>query len=230
MELAVLNIQGEQTGRTITLSPEVFGMETPNDHAIYLDVKYIMANQRQGTHKTKTRAEVVGSTKKLYRQKGTGNARQGNKRSPLHRHGGRIFGPVPHGYGFKLNKKQRALARKSALTYKAQEAAITVVENFVFDTPKTKNFLSLLESLKVNGKKILFVLPATTEAEREARIAATAKGNAPKKVLNTVYLSGRNVPNVNIVSASDINTYDLLKAQVLVMTEDAVGYVNEKLS
>ena len=230
MELTVLNIQGGETGRTVALSPAVFGMETPNDHAIYLDVKFIMANQRQGTHKAKTRAEVRGSTKKLFRQKGTGNARQGNSRSPIRRHGGRIFGPVPHEYGFKLNKKQRAVARRSALTYKAQEEAITVIENFVFDSPKTKNFISVLESLKVNGKKVLFVLPAVTPEEMEARNQSIAKGLTPKKELNTVFLSGRNIPGVNIISASDINTYDLLKANVLVMTESAVGYINERLS
>lgn len=230
MEVAVLNIQGGQTGRTVSLSPAVFGMETPNDHAIYLDVKFIMANQRQGTHKAKTRAEVVGSTKKLYRQKGTGNARQGNKRSPIHRHGGRIFGPVPHEYGFKLNKKQRAVARRSALSYKVQESAITVVENFTFDSPKTKNLLSVLENLKVNGKKVLFVLPVLSPEAVQARNEQAAKGNTPKKELNTVYLSGRNIPGVNIISASEINTYDLLKANAVVLTESAVGYINERLS
>jgi len=230
MDLTILNIQGGQTGRSATLSPEVFGLETPSDHAIYQDVRYILANRRQGTHKAKTRAEVSGTTKKMYRQKGTGNARQGSKRSPLHRHGGRVFGPTPHEYGFSMNKKMRALARKSALTYKARTAAVTVVENFQFDAPKTKQFISVLDSLKVSGKKILFVLPSPSAEDIAARQAKAAEGKAEKKAVNTVYLSGRNVPKVNIVAASDINTFDIMNAEVLVLTEGALGFINEKLA
>jgi large subunit ribosomal protein L4 len=227
MELSVLNIQGGQTGRTVSLSQEVFGLETPNDHAIYMDVRYTMANKRQGTHKAKTRAEVSGTTKKMYRQKGTGNARQGSKRSPLHRHGGRVFGPTPHDYDFRLNKKVRRLARRSALTYKASTETITVVENFTFETPKTKRFLSILNDLKVSGKKVLFVLPAQTEEEIQAQQAKAAEGKADKKQTNSVYLSGRNVYGVNIIPASEVNTYDVLNADVLVLTESAVAYINE---
>lgn len=230
MELAVLNIEGSQTGRSASLEQAVFGLETPNDHAIYLDVKWTMANKRQGTHKAKTRGEVSGSTKKMYRQKGTGNARQGHKRSPLHRHGGRVFGPVPHDYDFSLNKKVRRLARKSALTYKAKAETITVVENFTFDAPQTKKFVSVLDKLNVNGKKVLFVLPSPSEAEIQARREKAAQGKAEKKVLNTVYLSGRNLPKVNILPAAEINTYDVLNADVIVFTEDALNYVNEHLA
>ncbi|MFN0202887.1 MAG: 50S ribosomal protein L4 [Bacteroidia bacterium] len=222
MELAVFNIQGAQTGRSVELSSAVFGLETPNDHAIYLDVRYRQANERQGTHKAKTRAEVSGSTKKLYRQKGTGNARQGNKRAPHHRHGGRVFGPVPHEYGFRLNKKVRQLARRSALTYKARESAITVVENFTFDKPKTKDFLNVLTKLNANDKKVLFVLPAHAQQE-------VVDGKLQPKPLNTVYLAGRNLPNVNILSATDINTFDILNAGIVVMTESAVSTINERL-
>lgn len=230
MELSVLNIQGGQTGRTASLSQSVFGLENPNDHAIYMDVRYTMANKRQGTHKAKTRAEVSGTTKKMYRQKGTGNARQGSKRSPLHRHGGRVFGPTPHDYDFRLNKKVRRLARRSALTYKASSETIRVVENFTFETPKTKYFLSVLEGLKVTGKKVLFVLPSPSDAEIQAKLDKAAQGKAEKKTLNTVFLSGRNLPGVNILPASEINTYDVLNADVLVITESALGYINEKLA
>lgn len=219
MEVAVLNIQGTQTGRSVTLAPDVFGLENPNDHAIYLDVKYIQANQRQGTHKAKTRSEVAGSRKKMYRQKGTGNARQGTKSSPVHRHGGRVFGPIPHEYGFKLNKKLRIVARRSALTYKANDAAITVVENFTFDTPKTKSFLNILEKLSVSGKKVLFVLPEPAKVESATPV---------KKQPNVVYLSGRNIPNLSILPASELNTLAILDAQVVVFTESAVGTINER--
>lgn len=230
MDLTILNIQGEQIGRSATLSADVFGLETPSDHAIYQDVRYILANRRQGTHKTKGRSEVSGSTKKMYRQKGTGNARQGSIRSPLHRHGGRVFGPTPHEYGFSMNKKMRALARRSALTYKARGAAVTVVENFLFDTPKTKSFIAMLEGLKLTGKKILFVLPSPSQEDIEARQAKAAAGKAEKKPLNTVYLSGRNVPKVNIIAAADINTFDIMNAEMLVLTEGALGFINEKLA
>jgi large subunit ribosomal protein L4 len=209
MEAAVLNIQGGQTGRKVTLSSSVFAVETPSDHAIYQDVRLILANRRQGTHKTKGRGEVSGSSKKMYRQKGTGNARQGTKRAPHHRHGGRVFGPVPHLYGFKMNHKQRLVARRSALTYKARETAITIIENINFDTPKTKQFLSMLENLKVSGKKVLLL---TTEINKN------------------VYLSGRNIPYTTIIPASDVSTYDVVRADVVVMTEGAVGILNEQLA
>lgn len=230
MELAILNIEGAQTGRKAELSASVFGLETPSDHAMYLDVKNILANRRQGTHKAKTRGEVKGSTKKLYRQKGTGNARQGNKRSPVHRHGGRIFGPVPHEYGFKLNKKVSRLARRSALTYKAQDQAVTVVENFSFDKPKTQKFVAILDKLNASGKKVLFVTPVASNEEMERRLANAAAGKAEKKEENTLFLSGRNIPGVNIIPASDINTYDVLNADVLVLTEGALGFINERLA
>ena len=209
MEAVVLNAQGGQTGRKVTLAPSVFGLETPNDHAIFQDVRLILANRRQGTHKAKVRSEVSGSTKKLYRQKGTGNARQGHKRAPHHRHGGRVFGPEPRDYGFKLNRKMRQVARRSALTYKARESAITVVENLQFNVPKTKEFLSVLANLKLSGKKVLVV---------------TADVN------KNVYFSGRNIPGTSILPASDISTFDLVSADVLILTEGAVQVINEQLA
>ena len=208
MELAVYNTQGKETGKKVVLSDSVFGVEA-NDHAIYLDVKQYLANQRQGTHKSKQRNEVAGSTKKLKRQKGTGGARAGSIKSPLFPGGGRVFGPVPRDYSFKLNKKLKQLARRSALTYKAQDGAITVVEEFSFDAPKTKQAIELTKNLNVADKKILLVMSET-------------KAN--------VILSCRNLPNVKVVNAASLNTYDVMNAAVLVMAEGAVNVINEMLA
>jgi len=208
MEVSVLNINGQDTGRKVVLDDAVYGIE-PNDHAIYLDVRLFLANQRQGTAKAKERSEHKGSTRKLGRQKGGGGARHGDINSPLLKGGGRVFGPKPRDYGFKLNKKVRRLARKSALAYKAQENAIVVVEDFTFDAPKTKSFVEVLNNLKVDGKKSLFVLPGTDKA---------------------VYLSARNIERVNVMAASALNTYKVLDADVLVLTEGALGIVSENLN
>ncbi len=208
MELAVYNTQGKETGKKVVLSDSVFGVEA-NDHAIYLDVKQYLANQRQGTHKSKQKNEVAGSTKKLKRQKGTGGARAGSIKSPLFPGGGRVFGPVPRDYSFKLNKKLKQLARRSALTYKAQDGAITVVEEFSFDAPKTKQAIELTKNLNVADKKILLVMSET-------------KAN--------VILSCRNLPNVKVVNAASLNTYDVMNAAVLVMAEGAVNVINEMLA
>ncbi len=201
MELNVLNIKGEDTGRKVTLNDAIFGIE-PNDHAIYLDVKQYLANQRQGTHKSKERSEVSGSTRKLIRQKGGGGARRGDINSPVLVGGGRVFGPKPRDYRFKLNKKLKGLARRSALSYKAQENAIIVVEDFSFEAPKTKEFVSITENLKVANRRSLFVLP-----ERN----------------NFVHLSARNLKQANVVIASEINTYSVLNAKNLVLTESSVA-------
>ena len=208
MELAVYNTQGKETGKKVVLSDSVFGVEA-NDHAIYLDVKQYLANQGQGTHKSKQKDEVAGSTKKLKRQKGTGGARAGSIKSPLFPGGGRVFGPVPRDYSFKLNKKLKQLARRSALTYKAQDGAITVVEEFSFDAPKTKQAIELTKNLNVADKKILLVMSET-------------KAN--------VILSCRNLPNVKVVNAASLNTYDVMNAAVLVMAEGAVNVINEMLA
>lgn len=208
MELAVYNTQGKETGKKVVLSDSVFGVEA-NDHAIYLDVKQYLANQRQGTHKSKQKNEVAGSTKKLKRQKGTGGARAGSIKSPLFPGGGRVFGPVPRDYSFKLNKKLKQLARRSALTYKAQDGAITVVEEFSFDAPKTKQAIELTKNLNVADKKILLVMSET-------------KAN--------VILSCRNLPNVKVVNASSLNTYDVMNASAVVMAEGAVNVINEMLA
>ena len=208
MEVSVLNIKGQETGRKVVLDDAIYGIE-PNDHAIYLDVKLFLANQRQGTAKAKERSEVSGSTRKLGRQKGGGGARRGDINSPVLVGGGRVFGPQPRDYGFKLNKKLRRLARKSALAYKAQENAIVVVEDFTFDAPKTKNFIEVINNLKVDGKKSLFVLPGADKA---------------------VYLSARNIECVNVMAASALNTYKVLDADVLVLTEGALGVVGENLN
>ena len=208
MEIAVYNTQGKETGKKVVLSDSVFGVEA-NDHAIYLDVKQYLANQRQGTHKSKQKNEVAGSTKKLKRQKGTGGARAGSIKSPLFPGGGRVFGPVPRDYSFKLNKKLKQLARRSALTYKAQDGAITVVEEFSFDAPKTKQAIELTKNLNVADKKILLVMSET-------------KAN--------VILSCRNLPNVKVVNAASLNTYDVMNAAVLVMAEGAVNVINEMLA
>ena len=207
MELNILNTQGKETGKTVSLSDAVFGIE-PNDHAIYLDVKQYLANQRQGTHKTKGRSEVAGSTRKLGRQKGGGGARPGDIKSPVRVGGGRVFGPVPRDYSFKLNKKVKQLARKSALSYKAKDNAIVVVDTINFDAPKTKNFIAMTKSLQVADKKALFVL---------------SEGN------KNVYLSARNLPSVNVVTVSELSTYELLDAKVLVFTADAVAAVEQIL-
>lgn len=208
MEVSVLNIKGEDTGRKVLLNDAIFNIE-PNDHAIYLDVKQFMANQRQGTAKSKERSEVSGSTRKLGRQKGGGGARRGDINSPVLVGGGRVFGPKPRDYGFKLNKKVKVLARKSALTYKAQENAIVVVEDFTMEAPKTKQFIEIINNLKVNGKKALFVLPGADK---------------------NVYLSARNIERVNVMIASALNTYKVLNADVMVVTEDSLKVVDEILT
>ena len=208
MELAVLNTQGQETGRKVVLSDAVFGVEA-NDHAIYLDVKQFLADQRQGTHKAKQRNEVAGSTRKLKRQKGTGGARCGSIKSPLFPGGGRIFGPVPRDYSFKLNKKLKRLARRSALTYKAQAGAISVIENIAMDAPKTKQVVALTEALNVANKKVLLVLP---------------EGNV------NLQLSCRNIPSVKPILAENINTYEVMNANVLVMVEGAENVLNVMLA
>ena len=208
MELAVLNTQGQETGRKVVLSDAVFGVEA-NDHAIYLDVKQFLADQRQGTHKAKQRNEVAGSTRKLKRQKGTGGARCGSIKSPLFPGGGRVFGPVPRDYSFKLNKMLKRLARRSALTYKAQAGAISVIENLQMEAPKTKQVVALTEALKVANKKVLLVLP---------------EGNA------NLQLSCRNIPSVKPILAENINTYEVMNANVLVMVEGAENVLNVMLA
>jgi large subunit ribosomal protein L4 len=197
MQVDVLNSQGAKTGRTVDLPEEIFGIE-PNDHVIYLAVKQYQGAQRQGNHKVKTRAEVKGSSKKLHKQKGTGGARKGNLRNPLYKGGGTIFGPKPHAYDIKLNRKVKDLAKMSALSYKAKENAIMVLEDVQMDAPKTKAFASILSSLNIVGKKALFVMPENNE---------------------NFYLSLRNVPKVSGTLLSDLNTYDILNANVLVLTE-----------
>ena len=200
MEVSVLNIKGEDTGRKVTLNDSVFGIE-PNDHAIYLDVKQYLAAQRQGTAKSKERSEISGSTRKLGRQKGGGGARRGDINSPVLVGGARVFGPKPRDYRFKLNKKVKALARRSALSYKVQEGALVVVEDFTLDTPRTKSFIEIVNNLKISDKKVLMVMP---EANKN------------------VYLSARNLPNAKVAIASDINTYGVLNAGVMVVTENAL--------
>lgn len=203
MEVSVFNIKGEDTGRKVALNESIFGIE-PNDHAIYLDVKQFLACQRQGTHKSKERSEVSGSTRKLHKQKGTGGARIGDINSPVLVGGGRVFGPKPRDYSFKLNKKVKALARKSALSYKAKNNAIVVVEDFTFETPKTKDFVTITKNLKVADKKLLMVLPENNKL---------------------VYLSSRNLEKTKVVTASELNTYDVLNAVNLVLTEKSVAVV-----
>lgn len=208
MKLNVFNRKGEETGRTVELSDAVFGIE-PNDHAIYLDVKQYMANNRQGTHKSKERSEVSGSTRKLIRQKGSGGARRGDINSPVLVGGGRVFGPKPRDYSFKLNKKVKALARRSALSYKAKENSIMVLEDFTMDTPKTKDFLSMLKVLKLDGKKMLLILPESN---------------------HFVSLSARNLPRAKVIAASDINTYKVMDAANLVFTEQSVAVIEKLLN
>ena len=205
MEVSVLNIKGEDTGKKVVLNDAIFGIE-PNDHCIYLAVNQYLAAQRQGTHKSKERSEIAGSTRKLIRQKGGGGARRGDIKSPVLRGGGRVFGPRPRDYWFKLNKKVKALARKSALSYKAQQNAIVVVEDFDFETPKTKDGVALLNNLKVEGKKTLIVL---------------------SEVKKNVNLSVRNIQRVEVMTASALNTYKVMNANVLVVTENALKLVDE---
>ncbi|MBQ3845103.1 MAG: 50S ribosomal protein L4 [Bacteroidales bacterium] len=207
MELEVLKITGESTGRKVQLNENIYGIE-PNDHCIYLDTKQYLANQRQGTHKAKTRSEISGSTRKLFRQKGTGGARRGDINSPVLRGGGRVFGPVPRDYSFKLNKKVKRLARRSALSYKMQEANIVILEDFTFDTIKTKKMVEVLNNLKVNGGKNLFVFPETN--------------------MNVV-LSARNIERTNIELARNLNTYDILNAKKLFITEGSLAVIDEIL-
>jgi large subunit ribosomal protein L4 len=204
MEVSVLKINGQETGRKVTLNEAIFGVE-PNDHVIYLDVKQYLANQRQGNAKSKERSEISGSTRKLGRQKGGGGARHGDINSPLLRGGGRVFGPVPRDYGFKLNKKVKQLARKSALSYKAQENAILVVEDFNFDAPKTKEMVNIAKNLKVEGKKLLFLLPDANK---------------------NVYLSARNLERTEVLEAANVNTYKVLNADVLVVTEKSLETID----
>lgn len=204
MQVEVLNIQGQKTGRTVELPESIFGVE-PNDHVIYLAVKQYLAAQRQGNHKVKTRAEVHGSSKKLHKQKGTGGARKGNLRNPLYKGGGTIFGPKPHAYDIKLNRKVKDLAKMSALAYKAKENAIVVLEDVTMETPKTKQFSGIMKSLNLAGKKALFILPEYND---------------------NVYLSLRNVPTINGTLISDMNTYDIVNANVVVITESAAKFFN----
>ena len=207
MEVSVYNIKGEDTGRKITLNESIFGIE-PNDHAIYLDVKQFLANQRQGTAKSKERSEISGSTRKLGRQKGGGGARHGDINSPVLVGGGRVFGPKPRDYSFKLNKKVKQLARRSALSYKAQNDGIMVVEDFTFEAPKTKEFVALLNNLKVSDKKLLLVLP---EANKN------------------VYLSARNLQRAKVQTVSGVNTYRVLDAGVVMFTEKALSAIDDLL-
>ena len=204
MELSVLKTNGQPTGRKVVLDEAIFGIE-PNDHVIYLDVKHYMANKRQGNAKSKERSEISGSTRKLGRQKGGGGARHGDINSPLLRGGGRVFGPKPRDYSFKLNKKVKQLARRSALTYKAQEDGIIMLEDFSFDAPKTKEMVNIAKNLKVDGKKLLFVLP---EANKN------------------VYLSARNLQKADVIEAAKVNTYKILDADVLVITEKSLETIN----
>ncbi len=207
MELAILSLSGKETGRKANLNDSIFGIE-PNDHAIYLDVKQFLANQRQGTHKSKERNEVSGTTKKLKRQKGTGGARAGSMKSPLFVGGGRVFGPRPRDYSFSLNKKLKRLARLSALTYKAKSNSITVLEDFNFDAPKTKLMLDLVKNLQVSDKKTLLVLPASNK---------------------NVYLSSRNLERNKVVTASDLSTYDILNATNIIVTESSLPIIESTL-
>ena len=208
MEINVLNIKGEDTGRKVTLNESIFGIE-PNDHVLYLDVKQYLANQRQGTAKSKERSEHAGSTRKLGRQKGGGGARRGDINSPLLVGGGRVFGPKPRDYRFKLNLKVKQLARKSALSYKAQENAIVVVEDFNFEAPKTKEFVNLAKNLKVDGQKTLFLLPCANK---------------------NVYLSARNLQRSEVMIAAQLNSYKVLNADVLVITESSLKTIDEILN
>ena len=206
MQVDVLNIQGQKTGRTVELPDEVFGIE-PNDHVIYLAVKQYLGAQRQGTHKVKTRAEVKGSSRKLHKQKGTGGARKGNIRNPLYKGGGTIFGPKPHKYDIKLNRKVKDLAKISALSYKAKESAIIVVEDLAMETPKTKQLIEIMKGLNVSNKKSIIILPEYND---------------------NVYLSTRNVPNITSTLLADINTYEIMNADFLILTENTANIFVEE--
>ena len=208
MEVAILDIKGKETGRKAKLSDSVFAIE-PNEHAVYLDVKQYLANQRQGTHKAKERAEITGSTRKIKKQKGTGTARAGSIKSPIFKGGGRVFGPRPRNYGFKLNKNLKRLARKSALSIKANDKAIMVVEDFTFDTPKTKNFMEVLKALGIESKKSLIVL-----------------GDSNKNV----YLSSRNLKTSEVISSSELSTYKILNAKNIVFLEGSLEGIESNLS
>jgi large subunit ribosomal protein L4 len=208
MEVAVLKYSGEKTKKKVNLSDEVFGIE-PNDHAIYLDVKSYLANQRQGTHKSKQRNEIAGSSKKIKKQKGTGGARAGNIKNPQFKGGGRVFGPVPRDYSFKLNKKVKDLARKSALSYKAKDNSIAVLEDFNFETAKTKQYVDLLKALELNNKKTLLVLAELNK---------------------NVILSGRNVPNAKVTTVDQINTFDLMHADNVIFVESSINMVETLLN
>ena len=207
MNVSVVKHSGEDTGRKVSLSKEIFGIE-PNDHAIYLDVKQHLANRRQGTHKTKERAEIAGSTKKIKKQKGTGTARAGSIKSPIFRGGGTVFGPRPRDYSFKLNKKLKALARKSALTYKAKDKSISIIEDFSLDAPKTKEYNKMLSALSLSDKKTLFVLPESDK---------------------NIVLSGRNIKNTKVVTADTLTTYDVLNADTIILSEGSVEKIDNLL-
>ena len=207
MEIAVLKNSGEDTGRKVSLSDDIFAIE-PNDHAIYLDVKQYLANQRQGTHKSKERAEISGSTRKIKKQKGTGTARAGSIKSPIFRGGGRVFGPKPRNYGFKLNKKLKALARKSALAYKAKDNNLMILEDFSFETPKTKDFANVLSSLSISDKKTLFVV---------------------SKEEKNVVISARNLQKTKVITADTLSTYDVLNADSLLISESSVEKIENLL-
>ena len=208
MDVAVTKYSGETTGRKVNLSAEVFGIE-PNDHAIWLDIKGHLANLRQGTHKSKQRNEITGSSKKIKKQKGTGGARAGNIKNPLFKGGGRVFGPTPRDYSFKLNKKVKDLARKSALTYKAKDNSIAVIEDFNFEAPKTKQYLGLLKSLGLDAQKTLLVLPESN---------------------TNIVFSGRNIKNTKVITASQINTYDVIHADKLILVESSVQKIDTLLN
>ena len=208
MDVAVTKYSGEKTGRKVSLSEEVFGIE-PNDHAIWLDVKSHLANKRQGTHKSKQRNEITGSSKKIKKQKGTGGARAGNIKNPQFKGGGRVFGPTPRDYSFKLNKKVKDLARRSALTYKAKDQSIAIIEDFNFEAPKTKQYIAMLKSLGVDAQKTLLVIP---------------------EVNKNIVTSGRNIQNTKVITASQINTYDVMHADKLILVESSVGKIDSLLN
>lgn len=208
MEVVVLNVSGQETGARVQLPDSIFGVE-PNDHAIYLDVKQYLANQRQGTHKSKQRNEIAGSTRKLHKQKGTGGARAGSVKSPLFNGGGRVFGPQPRDYSFKLNKKLKSLARKSALSYKAKDNHIVVLEDFNFDSIKTKNYINLVAGLNFTDEKTLLVLPSAN---------------------NNIYLSSRNIKKAKVITADQLSTYDILNAGRLLLTANSVKTLEEALA
>ena len=208
MDVAVTKYSGEKTGRKVSLSAEVFGIE-PNDHAIWLDVKSHLANKRQGTHKSKQRNEITGSSKKIKKQKGTGGARAGNIKNPQFKGGGRVFGPQPRDYSFKLNKKVKDLARRSALTYKAKDQSISIVEDFNFEAPKTKQYIAMLKSLGMDAQKTLLVIP---------------------EVSKNIVTSGRNIKNTKVITASQLNTYDVMHADKLILVESSVGKIDTLLN